>query len=368
MRQFSALDYFYLLKELQVLVGGRIDQIYHPSKKELIVQFYIPTKGKKILRIMPGKILYLTESKQEHGQPSSFCLFLRKYLGNSRVGGIKQLGFERIISFFLETKQAKYQLIIELFDKGNIILLDKENKIINCLEQQKWKDREIKKGLLYKYPKKEYNFLELKIKDLKELLKKSNLNLVKTLATQLGLGGLYSEEVCLASGINKKSVSNQLAEKDIKKIFEVLSELKEKEIGAKIIFKNKKILDITPFSLGQHKKEECKKTETFNESLDSYFTKEIISPAELTKQKAIEKQQKVIEKQKQHIKKLEKEIKENQKKAELIYEKYSLVKEILDQINKAKEKYSWKEIKEKLGGHKIVKEVDAKEKKVVLEI
>jgi len=109
MRQFSALDYFYLLKELQVLAGARIDQIYHPSKKELIIQFYVPTKGKKILKIIPGKILYLTESKQEHGQPSSFCLFLRKYLKNARVGEIKQLGFERIINVFLETSQKSRQ-------------------------------------------------------------------------------------------------------------------------------------------------------------------------------------------------------------------------------------------------------------------
>ncbi len=368
MRQFSALDYFCLLKELQVLINARIDQIYHPSKKELIIQFYVPTKGKKILKIIPGKIIYLIKSKEKYGEPSSFCLFLRKYLANARVREVKQLGFERIISFTLETKKEKYQLIIELFDKGNIILLDEENKIINCLEQQKWKDREIKKGLFYKYPQKKYNFLKLKIKELKELLKSSNLDLVRTLAVQLGLGGLYAEEVCLLAKIDKTKKANHLTKDEVNKIFKSLSILKNKKIEAGIIYRNQNLQDIVPFPLQQYEEDNFKEIKTFNEALDFYFTKELASPAELAKQKAIKKQLRIVEKQKEQIKELKNEIKENQKKAELIYKKYNLIKDIINQINEARKKYSLQEIKERLKSHKIIKEVNAKEKKITLEI
>ena len=55
-------------------------------------------------------------------------------------------------------------------------------------------------------------------------------------------------------------------------------------------------------------------------------------------------------------------------KGELIYHKYNLIKEVLDEINKASKKYSWKEIKEKLKEHKIIKEVNEKERKIIIEL
>ena len=45
-----------------------------------------------------------------------------------------------------------------------------------------------------------------------------------------------------------------------------------------------------------------------------------------------------------------------------------MIKEILDEIGKASKKYSWKEIKEKLKGHKTVKEINEKDRKVVVDI
>ena len=367
MRSLSALDYYCIIKELQLLTNARLDKIYHPSKKELLLQFYVSSKGKEILKIVAGKALYLTTAKPTATEPDSFCIFLRKNLMNARLKKIEQLGFERIIKFSF-AKEKELNLIIELFDKGNIILVDNKNKIINCLEQQKWKDREIKKDLVYSYPKKDYNFLELKIKDLKALLKKSDLDLVRTLATQLGLGGLYSEETCLLANVDKTRIANQLTEKDINAIFDSLLSLKNKAIDPRIVCKNNEILDIIPFDLKLHKDLKQEKFKTFNSALNGYFIKQEISPEEKARSRAIQKQLVIIEKQKERISQLEKEIDENQAKAELIYSKYSLIKEILEQINTARKKYSWQEIKEKLKGHKIITEINAKEKKITIEI
>ena len=52
----------------------------------------------------------------------------------------------------------------------------------------------------------------------------------------------------------------------------------------------------------------------------------------------------------------------------MIYHNYGLINDVLGEINKAAKKYSWKEIKEKLKNHKIIKEVNEKEKKIVVEI
>ena len=55
-------------------------------------------------------------------------------------------------------------------------------------------------------------------------------------------------------------------------------------------------------------------------------------------------------------------------KGEIIYNKYNIIKEVLDELDKASKKYSWKEIKEKLKGHKIIKEINEKDRKVVVEV
>ena len=76
----------------------------------------------------------------------------------------------------------------------------------------------------------------------------------------------------------------------------------------------------------------------------------------------------MIEKQEKSVKKLEKEIEENTKIGELMYNKYQLIEDVLNQINFARKKHSWKEIKDKLKGHKVVKEINEKEGKIVIEI
>jgi predicted ribosome quality control (RQC) complex YloA/Tae2 family protein len=94
------------------------------------------------------------------------------------------------------------------------------------------------------------------------------------------------------------------------------------------------------------------------------FQQKLNSPHE----KEIKKLLAIIDTQKKQLVKLNSDEEEERKKAELIYSNYTLVKELIDEINKASKKYSFKEIKEKLKGHKIIKEVNSKDKTLVVEL
>jgi len=108
---------------------------------------------------------------------------------------------------------------------------------------------------------------------------------------------------------------------------------------------------------------------SFSEALDYYFTKEVkLIKKELPHEKQINELKRIIEEQEITMESLRNKEIENRKKAELIYNNYNTIKEILDEINRASKKHSWQEIKKKLKGHKIVKDVDIKEKKVVVEV
>jgi len=365
--QLSALDLYYLIKELQFLKNSRLDKVYHPSKKELILQFFVSGKGKQQLLVNAGNYLYLTSFKSPSQEPSDFCMYLRKKLTNSRLIEINQLGFERILEFRFQTKQDSFSLIFEMFSKGNILLL-KDNKILSAVEYQKYSTRTIKPKEDYIYPKKEFDFMELTQKDFKILLSKTTKeSIVKSLAIDLGLGGIYSEEICLLSKIDKNKKPFELDDKEISTLFSSFKDMKNKKIEPFVVYENDIIKDIIPFKLELYKNLKYKQFETFSSALEFFFSQQI--PAEQLKyQKQISKAKEIIEKQIQHLDELKKEEKLNKEKAELLYQNYKLIKEILEKLKEISKKHDWKEIKEKLKSHKLIKEVIAKEKSVVVEL
>jgi predicted ribosome quality control (RQC) complex YloA/Tae2 family protein len=364
----ASLEVHYLVKEFQFLVGGRIDNIYNPKKEEFILQFFVSGKGKHIIRMISGKLIYLASAKSPAEAPSGFCMFLRKHLGNSRLRSVKQLESERIVEFVFE-KAEKKKLIVELFGKGNVLLCDENDVILSALVYHKWKDREIRAKGKYSYPKRNYNIFELELSELKKLFQESDKELVKCLASELGLGGPYSEEACLLSDVDKGISPSSLDDKEINKLFKSIKKLVDNKIKPLTVYLKEEVRDIVPFELKVYGDLEKKSFKTYNEAFDNYFLEDVKEEKPKTKhEKEIDKLNRRMGQQKQTIKELgDKEIKERGK-ADLVYKNYELVNEIIAELRKATKKYDWKEIKKKLEGHKVVKSVNSKDKTVEIEI
>src|SRR3989338_4217488 len=365
-QNIAALELNYIIKELQFLVGSKLDNIYNPSKKELMLIIHVPSLGKKILRIMAGKFMYLTDYKPKFEGATSFCLYLRKKLLGARIRKLEQKGFERIVEIEIEKQEGKLSLFIELFGKGNIILV-KDNKILSAVEQQKWADRSVMPGNDYIFPNKPINFLKMDEEQFREFCKKSSQeSIVKTLALDLGLGKTYSEEACIIANIDKNS-EPALGRKKLENLFKILMELKNGNKGYN--YTNE---DISPFELKSYANKEFKEFNTYNEALDNYFTniskEETKSILETSLNKEQNKINKIIEIQRNNLLKLEKDEKENREKGEQLYSNYQLISEVLLQIRKALEKYSFDEIKEKLKGHKLIKNLNSKDKTITIEL
>lgn len=365
-KNLSALELHYIVKELEILKNSRVYKIYQPDKDSLFIQFHVTSIGKKILTINLPTFIYFTDEKKTSENPLSFCMLLRKYLNNTRLREIKQIGFERILEFLFETKSGKFHLIIELFSKGNIILCDDKYKIIKSLEDQYWKDRTIKRNETYKFPKPIINIFTLTEKQLKEIIKNSKRDsIVKTLAIELSLGGLFAEETCLLSNIAKQK--KKVNDEEINNIFKNIKKLTDKKPNPQLIFKENQLIDAVPFELELYKEYDNQPQKTFNESID-IIKKLIIKDKEEKESKQIMKIKNIIKKQKETIKELALKIKENQRKGNLIYENYQLINSILKELKEIRKKTSWKEIKEKLKGHKLIKDINEKESKIIINI
>lgn len=174
--RFTTLDIISIIPELnEQLRGLRVNQVYDIDNKAYLIRFSRDNKSsdskdeqelqKMVLLIESGIRFHLTEfnwTKNNH--PSGFSMKLRKHLKNKRLESIKQLGVDRIIDFQFGINEAAYHVILELYDKGNLLITDFEYTILNILRPRKAGENEdVKYMVKERYPIE----LALKAEDMK---------------------------------------------------------------------------------------------------------------------------------------------------------------------------------------------------------
>jgi predicted ribosome quality control (RQC) complex YloA/Tae2 family protein len=364
-KQLSSIEVHFITKELKQLEGSRVDKVYHPEPNMLIFSLHKSNEGKKLVNISIGTAAYIASAKEDSEGLLGFGQLLRKHLDGYFLDEIAQIEPERILKLSFRAKDDKKLLYIEFFGKGNAILCDANSKIINALEHHEFKDRTIKPKLQYKWPSMKNNLFRMDEEKMLEAFHSSKKDSIVTcLATEFGMGGIYAEEACTLAGIDKKSNPNTI--KDAKQACKAIKKILSPEIKPEIIYENGNIIDAVPFSLGAYSDKEKKQFESFSSSLEFFYSnfKEI---KESEHDKALNRLARIIEEQKDSIKSLRIDEKEAREKGELIYQKYADVREIIDELNKASKKHSWKEIKEKLKGHKTIIEMNDRERKATIE-
>ncbi len=352
MKKISSIEVKHVVDELQWLVGGRIDKIYHRDRT-LRIRVYVPGKGEVEIYVEPER-LHLTKYKKIFEEPTSFCMFLRKYLKGERIREIKQHKLDRIVEIVTD----RHILILELFHRGNYILCDKNYQILMPLEFQRWKDREIIPKKTYRHPKSTdvTSFIEFEHE-----AKQTELNIGSFLGNLFG--SLYSDEICLRANVNKKE---KFTDEIIEKVYKVVMDLIDHEKKPCIVLENDRPIDATPFPLLVYKNKKTESFDSFNNALDEFYhekeeeTKKI--EKEKIKKEIEEKKKRIKEVQKKTLEKYEKMEKEKRSKAELIYRNYGLVESILNRLNEVKEKLSWDEIKS------IIEKEDSPEANAIKEI
>lgn len=353
MKAMSNVDIYTICNELNnFLVGARVDKSFQPNKDAVVMRFHVAGTGRIDVVFQAGVRAHISQYPLENPKtPPSFPMLLRKRLKGANVLSIKQHNFDRVIELKFK-KEKIYTIIVELFDKGNIILLDEENNIILPLKRKQLSDRDISSKKEYVYPSEQgINPIKMTKEDLKEVFKSSDRDLVRTLAGN-GLGSLYAEEVILKSeNINKEKLAKDLSEEEFEKIYnsfvEVFTPLKEEKFNPQIV-KGKKE-DFVPIDLIQYEKLEKKYYDTFNEACDEFYSKKVNKDIKGVKEnlwnKKVKKFSKRLKLQKETLKGFGDTIETCQKKGEIIFSNYTLIENIINVILNARDKnYSWNEI------------------------
>ena len=88
------------------LLGGRIYKIYQPEADEInMVVKNLGTTFRVMLNASATLplVYFLDGNKSNPMTAPNFCMLLRKHVGNGRITGVFQPGFERIIEIYFST-------------------------------------------------------------------------------------------------------------------------------------------------------------------------------------------------------------------------------------------------------------------------
>ncbi|WP_457752053.1 ribosome rescue protein RqcH [Thermococcus sp.] len=374
--EMSSVDIRYVVRELQWLVGSRVDKVYHDGD-EIRIKLRT-TEGRADLILQAGKRFHLTSYvKEAPKQPSSFTMLLRKHLGGGFINAIEQHQFDRIVKIRI----GDYTLIGELFRRGNILLINSDNRIVAALRYEEYKDRTIKPKAEYKFPPARENPLEVSFERFLELMSENEeLELVRALARKLNMGGMYAEEISIRAGFKKTTPVKELSDEDLRKVYKAMIGTFNAEPRPNIVYKDGNMHDVVPIELRLYGELEKRYFKTFSEALDEYFGKLTIEKAKIERTKKLEGKKRqllaTLRKQEEMLKGFEKAMRENQKIGDIIYANYAMIEKLLEEFKKATEKLGWDEFKRRIEegkkeGNKValmVKGMDPREKAVTIEL
>jgi predicted ribosome quality control (RQC) complex YloA/Tae2 family protein len=357
----SNLALKHLVEELKILENGFVNKVQTLENGWIKMKIHTKQGGKDLI-FTPNAIFiseYLIPAKPT---PGGYSALLKKYLFNQRVEKIEQNGLDRLLIFSFPT----HYLIIELFAKGNLILTDKNWKIIKAMKKEEWKDRKLEIGEKYKNPSsKGHNPLIVPAKKFIEEFLENKKTCFGACVDLLNISPTILEKNFLELGFDKQKNAIDFSEKDAKKLFEKIKTEYSQKSGKISLLKD------TIYSTDL--KIPVENTfETINSALNELLVKKI-SQEKTPSKKNIKKQdnfEQVLIEKKQQIKELEKQEKIYKKIGEEIYLKYSLITDTINAIKRGEEKgLHADKIKEKINNiQTIIEKIDLKNKKVEINI
>lgn len=350
----SSYDLSHLVRELQVLVGAKIEKIFQQPKPQddFLFSFHVPNKGKQYVFVTLPSALCLSDFKPDFpSMPPTFCSSLRRKISNARVESVSQYEFQRIIVFELSTKMGKSTLVIELFSQGNMILLDETNTILAVLHRKIWNEqRKILHGQVYQFPEQELNPKTISLEEFSKALQSSSKDsLVTFLAIDVGLGGVYAEYLLRNASLEKETSPKEF--ENVQELYDALQLFLSKDT-APVLVQEK----VYPIAI-----EDGQALNSYNAGIASLLLKNLEAQEKKDQTKdhkqSLSKVDKVLSSQIKQRDGLLKSVEQNQEAGETIYNHYQELQEVLTFIQQNK-KMSWAQIKEELKKYPFIISVD----------
>ena len=262
------------------LLGGKIDKIYQPAREELLL--CIRGRGENVRLLLsanPGhpRAHLTTRNRENPDTPPMFCMLLRKHLLGGRILELKQPPMERLLDFRLETidelgDRVERRLVLEALGRNsNLILLDGEGRIIDCLRRvdgDMSRQRQVLPGLFYRLPPAPDKLDPMALDG--EGLRRALDNPTGREAGKLlldtfnGLSPLIARELAFRAGGDGEPLARELEK--------LLDAVRREDFAPYLLVREGKGTDVTFLPILQYGPQtESRRQESFSQLLDGFY-------------------------------------------------------------------------------------------------
>ena len=274
----SGIELRYLINEISTKTADYyLSNIYGITKDGLLFKLHHP-KNQDILLMVSTFGLWISSVKIDQIEQNKLLKRFRNDLLRLKLSKIEQLGDERIAYLTFTGFDKEFIIVAEFFGDGNIILCNKEMKILALLHSIDVRHRKLRLGLTYTPPpQRGQNIFDISKKDIDDI-KTSSIPVANWIGRTLGLPKRFVEEIFHISKIDSKKKGNELTDEEIKKIYDSTIILVNKIITGEhtpIIIRDDESVDVSPIKLG--KTNNFSEVSSFMEGLDLVFTENIVN-------------------------------------------------------------------------------------------
>lgn len=369
----AAIEIKVIVDELKgSLVSSHFKNFYELGENAFLLSLSKERK-ESLIYINLAKAINRTEFKERTESPTEFATQMRKRLEGCGIESVEQHNSDRIILVNFSGK-SEVKLVIEMFDKGNLVLVDKEGKVELAYRSRNYRDRSIRKGVAYLFPKSDaLAFDTLTAERMDEIVKevgKSDQKLIVALAKYVNAGPLYLEETIRRAGLdaNKRASTQELEKSGIARgIVALLESAKEPKPTA--YEKESRYVDFAIIPISKYEKDPEARAVHFgteSELLERLYLKERTTGLDPEKMKEIEELNSSINKLHGQIVEMKEKDENYRKVAGKIFEHIGEINQLLAYISKNKIRKP-EEIRDAFDNIK-VKSIDLKKKTVTIEL
>jgi len=319
----AGIELRYLVNEISNATRDYyVSNIYGVTKDSILFKLHHVEKSDIFMMISTSGV-WLTSVKIEQLEPNRLLKRLRSDLLRLKLTKIEQIASERIAYFTFAGFDKEFVIVGEFFSEGNILLCNKEMKILALQHSIDVRHRRLGVGLVYTPPPlNSLDVLKIKESDFDQL-RISDLAAAKWLGRTLGLPKKYVEGIFEISSLDSKCLGKNLTAEQIKKLYDITTTIVSDVVNGKhepVIIRNEKP-EVIPISFGKLD-ENCALVNTFMEGLDTIFTENLVNIGKSIQTGGSDKK----------IKELENQLAEQEKAIELVKEKSNHITSVANSL------------------------------------
>ncbi len=286
----AGIELTFLVSEISKQTGGYyVNNVYSINQDSILLKLHHPEKPDLFL-VISSIGMWLTRIRIESIEENKMVKRLRENLLRLKLVKIEQLGAERIAYLTFSGFDKEFVLICEFFGDGNILLCNKELKVLALLHSIEVRHREIRVGSVYvPPPQKGLNIFDISKENFVDL-KTVSTPIAKWFGRTFGLPSKYSEEILRSAKIDFDSTGASLTDKNIDDIISAAKTLTQNIVSGNhepVIVKTEDGFDVYPISIASDSEQE--KIPSFMEGLDRVFSKVLLEKGKTAKTSSLDK-------------------------------------------------------------------------------